>query len=38
MLQAGRSVHGARGAQLEAGGLQGCAAALGLREALVVSV
>lgn len=38
VLQAGRSVHGACGVQVQAGGLQGRAAALGLWEALVVSV
>lgn len=38
MLQAGRSVRGASGVEVEAGGLQGCAAALGQWEALVIPV
>lgn len=38
MLQAGGSVRGASGVEVEAGSLQGCAAALGLWEALVVPV
>lgn len=38
VLQVGRSVCGAGGVEVEAGGLQGCAAALGLWETLVVPV